>query len=181
VTSFLTKVKIIMIIAAPIYLLIAVLGGLLIAKKALQPISKITSTASEIEKGDLSLRIEDIDTQDEVGHLANTFNNMLEHLEVSFRRERQFSSEASHELRTPVSIIMAYSEALIANQNRKNECSEEEMKSLELIYSEVEVCNTATCHVLEKCGFEKEGLLRHRMQIGKNLVNCYSYSKLNSD
>ncbi|MFB0920567.1 MAG: HAMP domain-containing protein, partial [Oscillospiraceae bacterium] len=96
VTSFLTKVKIIMIIAAPIFLLIAVLGGLLIAKKALKPISKITSTAAEIEKGDLSLRIGGIDTKDEVGHLASTFNSMLEHLEVSFRRERQFSSDASH-------------------------------------------------------------------------------------
>jgi signal transduction histidine kinase len=138
VTSFLTKVKIIMIIAAPIYFLIAVLGGLLIAKKALQPISKITTTASEIEKGDLSLRIEGIDTKDEVGQLASTFNSMLEHLEVSFRRERQFSSDASHELRTPVAIIMAYSEALIASQNKKSEYAEDEIKSLELIHSEGE-------------------------------------------
>lgn len=155
VTSFLAKVKIIMIIAAPIYLLIAVLGGLLIAKKALQPISKIASTASEIEKGDLSLRIEGIDTKDEVGHLAGTFNSMLEHLEVSFRRERQFSSDASHELRTPVSIIMAYSEALIANQSKKCESTGDEIKSLELIHSEGEKMNVIISQLLMLArGFE---------------------------
>ena len=148
VTSFLTKLKILMIIAAPIYLLIAVIGGLLIAKKALQPISKIASTASEIEKGDLSLRIEGIDTKDEVGHLAGTFNSMLEHLEVSFRRERQFSSDASHELRTPVSIIMAYSEALIASQSKKCESTDDEIKSLELIHSEGEKMNIIISQLL---------------------------------
>lgn len=148
VTSFLAKVKIIMIVAAPIYLLTAVLGGLLIAKKALQPISKITGTASEIEKGDLSLRIEGIDTKDEVGHLASTFNSMLEHLEVSFKRERQFSSDASHELRTPVSIIMAYSEELIASWNKKIECSEDEIKSLELIHSEGKKMNIIISQLL---------------------------------
>lgn len=148
VTSFLIKVKIIMIIAAPIFLLIAVLGGLLIAKKALRPISKITGTAAEIEKGDLSLRIGGIDTKDEVGHLANTFNSMLDHLEVSFRRERQFSSDASHELRTPVAIIMAYSEALIASKNKKCESTDDEIKSLELIRSESEKMNVIISQLL---------------------------------
>lgn len=148
VTSFLTKVKIIMIIAAPIFLLIAVLGGLVIAKKALKPISKITGTAAEIEKGDLSLRIGGIDTKDEVGHLASTFNSMLEHLEVSFRRERQFSSDASHELRTPVAIIMAYSEALIASKNKKCESTDDEIKSLELIRSESEKMNVIISQLL---------------------------------
>lgn len=148
VTSFLTKVKIIMIIAAPIFLLIAVLGGLLIAKKALRPISKITGTAAEIEKGDLSLRIGGIDTKDEVGHLARTFNSMLEHLEESFRRERQFSSDASHELRTPVAIIMAYSEALIASKNKNCESTDDEIKSLELIRSESEKMNVIISQLL---------------------------------
>jgi signal transduction histidine kinase len=148
IIAFLTKVKIIMVIAAPIYLLIAVLGGLLIAKKALQPISKITSTAAEIEKGDLTLRIDGINTKDEVGHLASTFNSMLEHLEISFRRERQFSSDASHELRTPVAIIMAYSEALIATQNKKSESTDDEIKSLELIHSEGEKMNVIISQLL---------------------------------
>ncbi|WKY45094.1 HAMP domain-containing sensor histidine kinase [Eubacteriaceae bacterium ES2] len=134
VNSFLTKVKIIMMIAAPVYLLIATAGGLFIAHKALKPITKITRTAAEIEKGDLSLRIKGINTEDEVGHLADTFNGMLEHLETAFKREKQFSSDASHELRTPVSIIIAYSEALIASQNKIT--SEEKQNYFELIHSE---------------------------------------------
>jgi nitrogen fixation/metabolism regulation signal transduction histidine kinase len=79
-----------MVIAAPIYLLIAVLGGLLIAKKALQPISKITSTAAEIEKGDLTLRIDGINTKDEVGHLASTFNSCLSILKYLFDGKGNF-------------------------------------------------------------------------------------------
>jgi signal transduction histidine kinase len=114
--------------------LIAAAGGLFIAHKALKPITKITRTAAEIEKGDLSLRIKGIETKDEVGQLADTFNNMLEHLEIAFKREKQFSSDASHELKTPVSIIISYSEALIASRNKI--ISEEELNYFKLIHTE---------------------------------------------
>ena len=149
VSAFLNEIIIIMLIAAPVYLLIAVFGGLYIARKALTPISEITKTAAEIEQGDLSLRIKGINTKDEVGHLANTFNSMLEHLEKSFQRERQFSSDASHELRTPVSIIMAYSEALIAKmQNQKENMNDEQLESLELIHTESEKMNVIISQLL---------------------------------
>jgi len=65
-------------------------------------------------------------SHDEVGELADTFNMMLEELEVSFKRERQFTSDASHELRTPMTVITACTEdalhtedAAIINENIK--------------------------------------------------------------
>ena len=74
----------------------------------------ITKAAESIRAGDLSRRITGIATKDEVQELADTFNTMLERLERSFERERQFTSDASHELRTPVAVISACAEELEA-------------------------------------------------------------------
>lgn len=74
----------------------------------------ITKAAESIRAGDLSRRITGIATKDEVQGLADTFNTMLERLERSFKRERQFTSDASHELRTPVAVISACAEELEA-------------------------------------------------------------------
>lgn len=74
----------------------------------------ITKAVESIRAGDLSRRITGIATKDEVQELADTFNTMLERLERSFERERQFTSDASHELRTPVAVISACAEELEA-------------------------------------------------------------------
>lgn len=100
------------------------------------PISKIIKTAQRIENGDLSERINDINSRDEVGQLASTFNSMLDKLEVSFNREKQFASDASHELRTPVAIMMAYSEALIDSMQSNAICNGEFEESLRSIHKE---------------------------------------------
>ena len=135
VENALNKAKFIIIISIPVYLIITILGGLLIAKKALQPINKITQTAKAIGHGDLSKRIMGVDSKDEVGELAETFNGMIERLETSFNKEKRFTSDASHELRTPVAIVMAYSESLLADLNSDEKVIELE-KSLVTIHKE---------------------------------------------
>lgn len=101
----------------PGYILLAALGSKLLAKRVLRPIRQITETANKISEGDLSKRIEGISSNDEVGELADTFNRMLEELEVSFQRERQFTSDASHELRTPMTVITACTEDALYTQD----------------------------------------------------------------
>jgi len=99
------------IILSPILLLVIVYGGYKIIKKALNPVSKISNTASEIQKnGDFSKRIEIDEGKDEIHKMANAFNEMLNSLENSYIREKQFSSDVSHELRTPVSVILTESQ-----------------------------------------------------------------------
>lgn len=102
-----------LLLLIPCYMLLAGLGSRYLAKRALQPIRQITETANKISEGDLSKRIDGIVSQDEVGELASTFNRMLEELEVSFQRERQFTSDASHELRTPMTVITACTEDIL--------------------------------------------------------------------
>lgn len=89
----------------PGYMVVAAWGSYILAKRALRPIHQITQTAQSIKGSDWSKRIEGIRSVDEVGELADTFNRMLDELEVSFQRERQFTSDASHELRTPMTVI----------------------------------------------------------------------------
>lgn len=94
-----------------IYLLIifaAAFGGFILIKKALKPVEKISATARKIsESSNLSQRIGLGEGKDEMYVLANTFDNMLSKIENTFEKEKQFTSDASHELRTPVSVIMS--------------------------------------------------------------------------
>lgn len=118
--------------SAPLLLALAVAGGLLISKKSLLPIRQIISSAGVIAKGDLSERIQVAAGRDEVGELIETINHMLSSVESSFLREKRFASDASHELRTPVSIIMAYAESLLAD----NKLSAEDTQAVMTILAE---------------------------------------------
>ena len=111
----LDQLQLVMLLAVPAFLALAVFGSYFLAKLALRPIDHITETAVSLGAGNLSQRITGIESRDEVGRLAGAFNGMLARLEGSFQREKQFTSDASHELRTPVSVIMAYAENLAAH------------------------------------------------------------------
>ena len=110
-TNEVNRMLLIILISSPLLLLIIVYGGYKIIKKALNPVAKISGTASEIQKnGDFSKRIEIDEGKDEIHKMANAFNEMLNSLENSYIREKQFSSDVSHELRTPVSVILTESQ-----------------------------------------------------------------------
>jgi signal transduction histidine kinase len=118
------NLRIIMFISVPLYGLLASVGGLFLAKRALQPIDYITKTAQEISKGDLTQRLKLNKTEDEVGKLAVIFDEMLDKLEDSIKKERQFASDASHELRTPISIITAQAEEVLRGRREIKEYKE---------------------------------------------------------
>ena len=114
------------LISVPFFLLIASLGGYLITRKAFKPIDQIRQTAEKIEKGtDLTQRINiQNNVDDEVARLGKTFDRMFEKLYRSFQAEKQFTSDTSHELRTPVAIIIAQCEYALQNDNSVDEMRE---------------------------------------------------------
>ncbi|MBS6398058.1 MAG: HAMP domain-containing histidine kinase [Clostridiales bacterium] len=116
--------------ACPLLVLLALAVGYSITRRALLPIEEIRRTAEEIESGsDLRRRIPTERAAGEVRQLADTFNRMFTRLEMSFEKERQFTSDASHELRTPVSVILSQSEyALLPGT-----AQEEQREGLEVI------------------------------------------------
>ena len=96
-----------LLIAGPLLVVAAALGGYFLAARALAPIDHIIQTARRISAQDLSARLNLPATDDDVGRLASTFDAMLARLDDSFRRERQFTADASHELRTPLAAMQA--------------------------------------------------------------------------
>lgn len=110
------------LIALPLLIILAAVGGYFIARSSLRPIQQISKTAEEIgNSGDLSKRIEMEPGGDELHQLACTFNRMFDRLETNFEAERHFTSDASHELRTPVSTILAQCEYAFENANGEDE------------------------------------------------------------
>lgn len=95
---------------APIFLILAALGGHLLSRRALAPVDQITQAARSIGAHDLSQRLQVSRTGDELDRLAATLNEMLARLEAAFQRVTQFTADASHELRTPVSILRTNAE-----------------------------------------------------------------------
>lgn len=115
----------ILLVACPLLILVALIVGYLITRRALQPIEDIRQTADEIGGGDdLSRRIQVDRTQGEVRYLAETFNHMFERLEMSFEKERQFTSDASHELRTPLAVIRSQAEYALLPDTEEEEYRE---------------------------------------------------------
>ena len=130
VTEATNQTLIIFLILLPIGGALALLVGLVIARRALRPVSEMTKAAVAISKGDLSRRVDDPKTRDEIGALALTFNEMISSMQDTVERERQFSSDASHELRTPLAVILANSEAALSD----DASNLERRQALETIY-----------------------------------------------
>ena len=107
-----------MLFVLPVLTLIAIYGGYQLARRALKPLSDISEQASSIGSGsDLSRRVQIENPSQETLNLVNAFNGMLERLQHSFEAEREFTSDASHELRTPVAVILAECEYALEEED----------------------------------------------------------------
>ena len=92
-------------IIVPLLILISSLISYLIAGNALSPIKTLIDTANSIAVKNLSLRVPEVNTGDEVDELSKTLNTLLARLEKSFKAQENFVSNASHQLNTPLAII----------------------------------------------------------------------------
>lgn len=97
-------------------LMFGLVGGWWLASRAIRPIEDISATATKIAAGDLSQRISAADTENELGRLAGVLNSTFARLEAAFAHQARFTSDASHELRTPVSVILTQTQGALSRE-----------------------------------------------------------------
>jgi heavy metal sensor kinase len=105
-------------VVIPITLLIAGIGGYLLARSSLSPVVAMSEQARCIGTENLDSRLSVRNADDELGHLALSFNELLDRLSTSFERQKRFVADASHELRTPVAILCGETEVALGKKGR---------------------------------------------------------------
>jgi two-component system heavy metal sensor histidine kinase CusS len=98
-------------------LAVSIVVGFVLSRLALRPVRLIRETANRIRSDNLSERIPVAQVEDEISELARLLNQMFDRLESSFNQIRRFSAEASHELKTPLSLVRLQAEKLLVTGN----------------------------------------------------------------
>lgn len=148
----------------PLFVLLAGFGAYFILRRALRPLSAITEMVSAInDTDDLTARLPEPRHKDEFALLTQSFNGMFARLEKAVEIEKQFTDDASHELRTPVSIIKGACEVA----EKFDETPQERRETLEIIHRQADkMANLISCllqmtrleHGTEKLQMEKQDI-----------------------
>ncbi len=101
-----------------IALAVAGIGGWLVARQSLRPLADLAAQAASITERDPSGRLQTPHPDDELGRLARAFNAVLQRLAAALHGQRQFMADASHELRTPVSVVRTTAQVTLARPTR---------------------------------------------------------------
>ena len=153
-----------------VILLLGLTGGWWIAARAIRPIEAISGTAVKISAGDMSQRINIADTESELGQLAGVLNSTFGRLEAAFARQQQFTSDAAHELRTPVSVMLTQTQTALNRDRSPAEYRET-----------VEACQRAAQRMrrmieslleLARLDAGQEGMKRMRFDLSQTARDC---------
>ncbi|MBS1856079.1 MAG: HAMP domain-containing protein [Acidobacteria bacterium] len=107
-----------LLLAVPLAVALAGAVGYLLARKSLAPVVAMSNDVDRIGSANLAARVEVPHPRDELGKLAGTFNRLLERLQLSFDRQKQFMADVSHELRTPISVARTAAQVNLAGPDR---------------------------------------------------------------
>ncbi|MGO9465175.1 MAG: sensor histidine kinase [Isosphaeraceae bacterium] len=110
-----------LMVLTPIVLVLAAAAGYFMSRKALSPVAAIAAEARRISDRNLGNRLPRLGTRDELADMSETLNQMLDRIEAGYRSVREFTANAAHELRTPVSLISAEAEVSLAFQRTAEE------------------------------------------------------------
>ncbi|WNR43102.1 HAMP domain-containing sensor histidine kinase [Paenibacillus roseipurpureus] len=95
----------VMVVGGVLAVFISAISGLAISRQFMRPIRALASTIRSVKEKGLSERVTDVQNGDELSSLAKLFNDLMNQLETSFLQQKQFVEDASHELRTPITIV----------------------------------------------------------------------------
>ena len=176
VEEALNTLLLILWITVPSALVVASLGGLFLANKALRPVDEITKTARMITSKNLEQRIKLRKSNDEIGRLAETFNDMISRLGRSFKQMRQFSADASHELRTPLTIVKGEIEVGLRKQRPLEEYRRILKSNLEEVDHMSQIVNDLL--FLSKADMGEIQLQRNRIDLAQLVTEVHAQAKM---
>ena len=113
-----------LLLSALVVLIVGSGVGFWLSRRALAPVDAITRTARNINAGNLNSRLEKLNTGDELQRLSDTLNEMLSRIESAFQKVSQFTADASHELRTPISLMRTEAEIALRKSRDEGEYQE---------------------------------------------------------
>ena len=165
-----------LLIFAGLILLAASAVGYWLSRRALAPVDALTRTARSISGANLSSRLERLNTGDEVQRLSDTLNEMLARIETAFLGVSQFTADASHELRTPISLIRTEAEIAL----RKSRDPAEYQEALSHILHEAERTSALVEKLLSlaRADAGRESLDMRRLDLGdtvREVANDWHY------
>ena len=131
IDRILHKIRSLLLLLAPIILLFAGFGGWYLTRKALNPIADITQTARDISLYHLDRRLPQPHSDDELSELVHTLNDMIDRIEKGVKNIQQFTADASHELRTPITAMRGEIEVALRRLRSQEEYKETLKSSLQ--------------------------------------------------
>jgi heavy metal sensor kinase len=151
-------------------LVLALAGGWWLAGRAIHPINDISAAAVKIAAGDLSQRINLADTENELGRLGTVLNSTFDRLGAALEEQKQFTADAAHELRTPVSVVLTQTQTALTRERTAAEyretvesCQRAAQRMRRLIESLLE---------LARLDAGQEPMKRERVDLAQGVLDC---------
>lgn len=156
--------------AGGLVLVIGLAVGWWLAGRVINPINEISAAAVKIAAGDLSQRIDLADTSNELGRLGTVLNSTFDRLGTALEEQKQFTADAAHELRTPVSVVLTQTQTALTRERTAGEyretvesCQRAAQRMRRLIESLLE---------LARLDAGQETMKRERVELAQSAADC---------
>lgn len=173
--SKMNNLRLILVLGFFIGVLTAIFTGFIFANRALAPISKVVNQVKDITISNLNQRVDEGNKTDEIAQLAITFNEMLQRIEDAFILQRDFVSNAAHELRTPFTVLLTEMEYTLM-QDRNTEYYKDALTNLSKDIRKLSKLSNGLLD-LARISFDKTTFNEKTLRIDEVLIDVYSNVK----